>query len=69
MNEVKSWWKSKTIWAGLLTGVVALLTIFGVLPLADYSAPIESLTMLILSAVTVFGRTTATTKIAGITNE
>lgn len=63
MNN-KDWYKSKTIWAGIITAVVGAAQTIGLLFGFDLLAnPIASMIISVLGVLGVYGRTTATTTI------
>lgn len=61
MNS-KDWWKSKTVWAGIITAVVGAAQTIGLQFGFDLLAnPIASTVLAVLGVLGVYGRTTATT--------
>lgn len=62
MEETKVWWQSRTIWAGLVGGVFAILAAFDIVPEISQDYVLELLLGLI-SAGTIIFRSTANKKV------
>ena len=54
MTEEKAWYKSKTVWSGLLTSVVGLVGLLGFTGYVIEPEDIDQLAGLIVSGITVF---------------
>lgn len=62
--DSKSWYKSKTVWAGIITALVGAAQTIGLQFGFDLLAnPIASTVLSILGILGIYGRTTATTAI------
>jgi uncharacterized membrane protein len=62
--DSKDWYKSKTIWAGIITALVGAAQTIGMHFGFDLLAnPIASTILAILGVIGVYGRTTANTSI------
>lgn len=62
----KDWYKSKTIWAGLITTLLAVAGIFGFTTDLDANTIVNA-AFALLGALGVYGRVTATTAIGSPT--
>ena len=69
MENSKEWYKSKTIWASLVTVLISVLGMFGVGGLEDQKETITELIMQIVAVsggvLAVIGRISANSKIKG----
>ena len=63
MTEVKPWWTSRTIWAGIVTALMGVLSIFGVIPMFDASI-IDEIVTALMGLVAIYGRVVANKEIA-----
>jgi hypothetical protein len=64
MDTTKPWYSSKTIWASLIGAIATVLGLFHV-EVADFVTPVvESIVTLIMLAIAIYGRVTASAQIA-----
>lgn len=66
METTKPWWASKTIWAGLATAIMAVLTAGGILPEFITENLIDTVLTAVLGVLTIVFRGTATQEIAPV---
>jgi len=66
MTETKPWWMSRTIWVGLATSVLAILSGFGVLPVGFQEGIVEELIVGVLGVLAIVFRAQATAEIAPV---
>jgi hypothetical protein len=63
MIETKPWWTSRTIWVGLATSILAILSGMGLLPLGLEQTIVEELITAVLGIATVYYRSKAVKEI------
>ena len=63
MIETKPWWTSRTIWVGLATSILAILSGTGLLPLGLEHTIVEELITAVLGVLAILFRTQATKEI------
>jgi hypothetical protein len=63
MTEMKPWWTSRTIWVGLATSILAILSGMGLLPLGLEQTIVEELITAVLGIATVYYRSKAVKEI------
>lgn len=63
MTDTKPWWMSRTVWVGLATSIVALLSAMGWLPPGITETVVEEAVVAILGVLTVIFRTKAVKEI------
>ena len=62
MEDTKNWYKSKTVWAGIITALIGTLALFGVTVQDNPETIADSVVNLIATVsgiVAIFGRVTA----------
>lgn len=61
--DTKGWWKSRTIWTGIVTSIFGVLALFGfVPPMLDGNTIVEAI-MAIVGVLTIVFRSQATKEI------
>jgi hypothetical protein len=66
MEEEKQWWKSRTIWFGIATGISGILTGLGILPTVIDATIINEIVTGGLALATVVSRIFAKKKITTV---
>ncbi len=59
MTETKPWWTSRTIWMGLATSIMAILSAAGILPVWLTQMMVEEIIIGVLGVLTVYFRAKA----------
>lgn len=52
--EVKGWWKSRTVWVGLITTIYSALALFGVIPPVGSEQLVEAIMGIVGILVVIF---------------